>query len=59
MPNYNKIKAWTDSRGNSALALLVTGVAADHPDYAISLDNLALTADFLDRRSDFHVKTPN
>jgi hypothetical protein len=39
----------------SALALLVLGVLADDHDFALALDDLALLAHGLDRRSDFHV----
>ena len=38
----------------SALALLVTGVLADHAHAAMAADDLALLADFLDARSDLH-----
>ena len=38
----------------SALALLVLGVLADHHDLAVTLDDLALFAHLLHRRSDFH-----
>lgn len=37
-----------------ALALLMLGILADHHDLAFALDNLALFADRLDRRPDFH-----
>ena len=40
--------------GASALLLLVLGILADHHDLAFALDNLALFADRLDRRPDFH-----
>ena len=33
------------------------GVLADHHDLAVTLDDLALFADFLHRRSDFHKDT--
>jgi hypothetical protein len=32
----------------STLALLVTGVGADHPDHAIAADDLAIAADAFD-----------
>ena len=38
----------------SALALLVTGVLADHAHAAMAADDLALLANFLDARSDLH-----
>src|SRR5262249_41633974 len=39
---------------SSALALLVTGVFADHHDATVPANDLALLADFLDTRSDLH-----
>ena len=37
-----------------ALALLMLGVVTDDHDLALTLDNLAFFAHFLNRRSDFH-----
>jgi hypothetical protein len=37
-----------------ALALLVARVLANDPDDALAADHLALVADLLDARSDFH-----
>ena len=33
-------------------------IVADHHNFSLALDDLALFADFLDRRSDFHFVTP-
>jgi hypothetical protein len=41
------------------LLLLVLGVLADHHHDALALDDLALVANFLDRRPDFHALTPS
>ena len=38
----------------SALALLMLGVVTDDHDLALTLDDLAFFAHFLNRRSDFH-----
>ena len=38
------------------LSLLVLGIFANDHDSALALDDLALLAHGLDRRSDFHVK---
>ena len=38
-----------------ALALLMLGVVTDDHDLALALDDLALLAHGLDRRSDFHI----
>ena len=40
--------------GGLALALLMLGVFADHHHAALALDDLALFADGLHRRTDFH-----
>ena len=40
------------------LALLVLRIAADNEDDATSAYNLALFAHFLDRRPNFHCRTP-
>src|SRR5579859_1972768 len=44
--------------GQSALALLVAEVLADHHDPAVTADHLALVADRLDARLDLHVQVP-
>ena len=41
----------------SALLLLMLGILANHHYMALALDDLALFADFLHRRSDFHKDT--
>ena len=43
--------------GGSPLSLLVLRILADDHDVAVPLDNLALFADFLDGRLDFHSYT--
>ena len=49
--------AFPCSKGGLALALLMLGVFADNHHAALALDDLALFADGLHRRTDFHGNT--
>jgi hypothetical protein len=41
------------------LPLLVTGILANYPDHAVAANDLAVAADFLDRGTNFHRRSPN
>jgi capsule polysaccharide modification protein KpsS len=41
------------------LPLFVTGILANYPDHAVAADDLAIAADFLDRGTNFHRRSPN
>ena len=49
----------TSEQSRSALTLLVLGIAADYANNAVTADNLALAADFLNRSTDFHFLLQN
>jgi hypothetical protein len=39
----------------SALPLFVARIGANHPDHALALDDLAILAELLNRRANFHI----
>jgi hypothetical protein len=41
------------------LPLFVTGILANYPDHTVAADDLAIAADFLDRGTNFHRRSPN
>jgi hypothetical protein len=47
------------SKASSALALFMFGVGADHAHYALAVNDLALVANLLYRRSHFHENQPS